>query len=495
MLFYVINLILQFFSRKIFLDYLGAEVLGLNTTIQSVLQFLNLAELGIGTAVAFTLYKPIAQKNREEITEIVSLQGYFYRKIAYITIAAALVLLGFFPWLFAKAEVPLWYAYATFVVMLAWTLGSYVFNYRQILLSADQKEYKILIPSQTVRTIKTLLQVVAIMTLPHGYIAWLVLELLATVVTVYAINRNVGREYPWLNTDIRQGAELRKKYPDVLTKTKQLFFHKVAGFTLQCTTIPIIYAYASLTLAAVYGNYLLIVQGVTLLVNAIYNSITAGIGNLVAEGDKSRIMTVFHEFFTSRFLLSSVICFGVYLLADPFIVLWVGREYLLDPLSLVLIVATLFINLSRGAVETFILAYGLYQDVWSPVVEAILNVGFALLLGWFWGLPGILGGVFISLIAIVFFWKPYMLFRRGFQLPVRRYAVMYLRHAVVLAVVGMIAVYLLRFVSTDPAQSLLHFMIYTVLTVGSFGLLLGALLYATEQGMRDFVKRIMFIKK
>lgn len=76
--FYFINLVLQFFSRKIFLEYLGAEVLGLNTTVQNLIDFLNLAELGIGAAVAYNLYKSLFGKNKQAINEIISVQGWLF---------------------------------------------------------------------------------------------------------------------------------------------------------------------------------------------------------------------------------------------------------------------------------------------------------------------------------------------------------------------------------------------------------------------------------
>ena len=164
LIFYFLNLVLQFFSRKIFLDYLGSEVLGLNTTAQNLLGFLNLAELGIGSAVAYNLYKPIYENNKQAINDIVSIQGWLYRRVACVVIAGSCILMCFFPWIFAKAHVPLWYTYATFIALLIGALLSYFVNYKLIVLSADQKEYKITYCTQGVKIAKVLLQMVAIMT-------------------------------------------------------------------------------------------------------------------------------------------------------------------------------------------------------------------------------------------------------------------------------------------------------------------------------------------
>ncbi len=76
LLFLAVNLLLQFFCRDVFLERLGAEVLGLNTTAGNLLQFLNIAELGIGVAVGFSLYKPLFDKDTQRINEIISLQGH-----------------------------------------------------------------------------------------------------------------------------------------------------------------------------------------------------------------------------------------------------------------------------------------------------------------------------------------------------------------------------------------------------------------------------------
>ena len=153
-LFYILNLALQFISRKIFLDYLGSEVLGLNTTSQNLLGFLNLAELGIGSAIAYSLYKPLSTNNTQDINNIVSVQGWMYHQIAWFIIIASCVLMLFFPYIFAKTSLPIWYAYGSFSALLIGSLLSYFFNYRQIVLSADQKEYKITYTTQSIKLSK-----------------------------------------------------------------------------------------------------------------------------------------------------------------------------------------------------------------------------------------------------------------------------------------------------------------------------------------------------
>ena len=206
---------------------------------------------------------------------------------------------------------PLWYAYASFGVLLVSALLSYFVNYKQIVLSADQKEYKIQYSYKASMLVKLLCQIVAIRFLDHGYVWWLVLEVVFAVVASIALNRVIDRTYPHLKTNLLMGRELARKYPDILTKIKQLFFHKIGGFALTQTSPIIIYAYTTLTVVAFYGNYMLVILGIQTLMIAIFNSMNAGVGNLVAEGDRKRILSVFEELFSVRFLFTCVMCFGV----------------------------------------------------------------------------------------------------------------------------------------------------------------------------------------
>lgn len=495
LLFYFINLILQFFSRKIFLDYLGAEILGLNTTVMNLLQFLNLAELGISAAVSYSLYLPLADKNHQEINEIVSVQGFLYRRIGFIILSASVILMCFFPWFFRKADVPAWYTYATFIVLLISALAGYFFNYRQIVLTADQKEYKLNYAVQTVKSLKVVLQILAITFLSEGYTWWLLLELIAAILSVFAIEWIVKREYPWLIASPQKGKLLRMKYPQIRIKTKQLFFHKIAGFALTQTSPLIIYAYTSLTLVAVYGNYMLIVSGVSALLNAIFNSINAGVGSLVAEGNRTKMLQVFNELFSFRFLLSATICYGVYTLSTPFVRLWVGGEYMLGSLPVLLMVGIMYIGLMRTVVDSYINAFGLFQDVWAPVTEATLNVGLSVMFGYWWGLPGILGGVLVSLFLIVFLWKPWFMFVKGMHVSIFPYVGMYLRHILACILTFIIIHYSVKHLLVDTLVSYGQLFVCAFLCVGLFGLVLGGILYMMERGMKDFICRVSVLIK
>ena len=189
MSFYIVNLALQFFSRKVFLDYLGTEILGLNTTAMNLLQFLNLAELGVNAAVGFTLYKPLHDNDIQSVNEIVTLQGRLYRRIAMIIIGGAAVLMCFFPLIFAKIELPLWYAYASFGVLLYSAMLGYFVNYRQIVLTASQQDYKVLYSYKSVMILKVLFQMCAVRYFDNAYVWWLVLEVVFASVASLSLHR------------------------------------------------------------------------------------------------------------------------------------------------------------------------------------------------------------------------------------------------------------------------------------------------------------------
>lgn len=492
--FYFINLVLQFYSRQVFFVELGSEVLGLNTTATSLLQFLNLAELGVGSAIGVTLYKPLHDKNYNEVNEIVSLQGWLYKRIAIFILIGSSMLMCFFPLIFGSSDLPLWYAYASYSVLLFSSILGYFVNYKQIVLSASQQDYFVRLSFNATMIIKVVCQTVALQVFENAYIWWLVLEFGFAIIASITLNLMIRKKCPYLETDTKAGASYKNKYPDVLTKVKQMFFHKASRYALTQTSPLIIYAYASLTLVAIYGNYMLIVTGVTALLTAVFDSMNAGVGNLVAEGNQKRIISVFRELFTSRFLLVSTITYCLVILADPFVSLWIGPDYTIDNLSLYLIAIIFFLNTARNVVDSYISAYGLFQDIYAPIIEASVNIGFSILLGYLYGLPGILGGVVISLLLVVFLWKPYFLFSRGLKEPLSLYVKMYLKHLIIYGISFMICYFLSSLFNIDADSSYTMFIFAAIVNFMIIFSIESVLLYLFEQGMKDFISRFLHIR-
>lgn len=488
---FIVELVLNFISRKVFLDCLGTEILGINTTAKSILQCLNLVELGIGSAIAVTLYKPLLNDDKSAIKEIVALQGWFYKKVAFVVICLSALVMAFFPFIFAKSNLPLWYAYSTFITFLYSSLLGYFVNYKQVVLSADQQDYKIQLTFRLPNLVKVLVQTILIFRFrSNGYIIWIVCEICFSTLCAFLLQKSVNHSFPYLNTSTDAGRALASKYPEVLQKVKQLFFHKFGAFALSQTSPLIIYAYTTLSLVTLYGNYQIITAGLFALLNAVFNSIGAGIGNLVAENNKERIMLVFRELFSSRFWLVSTISFCLFYLCDPFISLWVGEQYLLDKVTVVLIVIIFFINTSRRVVDDYLAAYGLFKDIWAPIVEASLNIGLSILFGHFWGIHGILLGVIVSLVVVILIWKPYFLFTNALSTSVLLYVKLYLKHILLLVVAWVIEWQLIKFFRINPSDSYFSFVLYAILLMGSFALIEFFLLYLFEQGTRDFYNRM-----
>lgn len=494
LVYYVVSMLLGFVSRKVFLDHIGAELLGLNTTAQNLLGFLNLAELGIGSAIAFTLYKPLANKDNKTVSEIITVQGWLYRRIAAFVAIGAIVLMCFFPLIFKNSELPLWYAYTSFGLFLYSSLLTYYTNYKQIILSANQEEYKITYSYKFVLLGQSVLQIIAISIFTNGYLWWLAIQFLGATTAAWNLNRIIRRDYPELNVNINEGKELSKKYPVIIEKVKQLFVHKIAGFALTQTSPLVIYAYTSLVHVALYGNYILIINGITMMFTSVFNGVTAGIGNLVAEGNKKKIMDVFQELFSARFFFVAVFCFCIYELINPFMTIWLGSQYLLPMKTVSVMIGIMYIMMTRTTVDAFISAYGLYRDIYAPLIEASINLTLSILLGKYFGITGVLSGVLISLVCVVFLWKPYFVFKNALKEPLRIYVSMYIKHIIVF-VISAFTCHQLLAAFAIKINNFLDFILVSIILVIAFGIMLYLGLYIVTSGMKAFTKRMLSIHK
>ena len=248
-LFYFLSLFFAFFSRKIFLDCLGAEFIGLTGTLNNILGYLNLSELGISACIGYFLFKPLQSGNREEIQDILSLLGYLYNWIGAIIFCGAFIVSLFFPLIFSHTELSLGIIYFAFYSFLGSSLIGYFINYRQILLGADQKRYLVAIYMQTANLLKIALQIYLAYNYRNLYV-WVGIEFLFGLLGCIVLNWKINKEYPWLKVNKRRGRQLLKQYPEIISKTKQVFIHKIKDFMLIKSDELFIFFFVSLKMVA-----------------------------------------------------------------------------------------------------------------------------------------------------------------------------------------------------------------------------------------------------
>lgn len=491
--FYFATLILSFFSRKIFLDCLGPDFIGLTGTLLNILELLNLAELGIGLSISYFLFKPLQEDNKIKINEIVSVFGYLYGKIGKLIAICGIVISLSFPFIFHDSTLHLGIIYFAFFSYLGSSLIGYFINYRQILLNADQKNYVVTAYFQTGTIIKTILQIVLAYTYKNLFV-WVFVEFFFSGIECLILNIKINKEYPWLKTTTKDGKVLIKQYPEILTKTKQVFIHKITDFFLRKSDGIMIFAFVSLKMVAFYGNYTIIITKLMTLMDIAFDSVGAGIGNLIAEGDKKKIMKVFWELMSVRYFIAGIMAFSLYHLTEPFIVWWLGAEYLLDKNILVLLLVNLFIMQTRGVVDIYNRSMGRFSDTWSAWVEVIINIVVTLLTAFKFGIVGILLGKIASTGIIIVFWKPYFLFQ-GLHIPVIVYWKETLKYYGLLAVTFTLVNLTTCLFPINPTLGLGHLIIYGLCTVSLFTIIYFTLLYLAASGMKDFTERFDLINR
>ena len=492
LLFYFLTLFLAFFSRKIFLDCLGSEFIGLTGTLGNILGYLNLAEFGITASVGYFLFKPLQSDNHQEIQEILSLLGFLYHKIGLIILTGGIIISLFFPLIFAKANLGLSIIYFAFYSFLGSSLIGYFINYRQTLLSADQKNYLVAIYFQSAKIVRIILQIYLAYHYRNLYL-WVGVEFMFGILGCIILNWKINKEYPWLHVNKNNGRYLIKKYPEIIAKTKQVFIHKIKDFVLVKSDELFIFLFVSLKMVAYYGNYMIVISKLISLFYSMTGSIGASIGNLVAEGDKDKMMNVFWELTTIQHSVAAILSFALYSFLEPFIAHWLGAEYIMDHRILILLIFYIYITNSRQSVDGFNFAHGLYADVWAAWTELIINVTVTILCGLKWGIIGILIGKLASLVPIIVLWKPYYLFTSGFKKSVTIYWKGVMRNYIISFSTFTFATAILHYLPINPYTSIWYWMAYSAIGMITFLLIniTATLLFAI--GAKDSFNRIKSI--
>lgn len=490
---YIGSIIIAFFTRKVLLDHLGTEFLGLTTTLNSLLGFLNLAELGVGVSIAYFLYKPLHDDNRSLVCETISVMGFLYRRIGLFILIAGIICSCFLPWIFADSGFSWGVVYYCFYAQLASSLIGYFINYRaNTVFNADQRQYLVNAYFQLTQFGAVLLQ--ALMAwLTGSYVIYISITLLFALVNSWILNWKCSAVYPWLKSDVALGREALKSRPEIMRYVRRVFVHQFGAFVCNSVLPIVIYGFASLSTVTLYGNYSMLNTRIRGLIFSAMGGMEASVGNLVAEGDKRKAYECYQELFSAKFFFIAVAVLCLWRYNSAFIAVWLGSEYVLPPLIVHLICLDLLLNLLRNTTDQFINSYGLKSDIWVPICR-VASLGVMVLAGLRWGLAGILAVPVVFGLTFTHIWKPYYLYHCGFGLPFLTYVRLFLANALPLIIafvtVAWGAAYC-GYVSSLPI-GWTPFLFESLTFSLVFGIVAFALSWPVNVGLRTFVLRRIF---
>ena len=448
-----VGFVISFIARIFFIRVLGREYLGLNGLFTNVLTILSLAELGVGEAITFSLYKPLAENDTKKCTMLMQV----YKKV-YTVIGIAILLIGisltpFLP-LIIKNMPDIPYINLIYILFVVNTAVSYFFSYKRNLIIADQQRYIATFYRYLAHAIFTFLEIVYLI-LFKNYIGYLLIMIAATLADNIMVSRKADKMYKFLKNkeDIPLDPESKDK---IIKNTRAMMMHKVGNVVVNSTDNILLSMFVSLDSVGLYSNYFFITNALNSVTTHVFNSVTASVGNLFATSDSKKAYQVFREVYFLDYFMYSFIAVSLLCLFNPFIELWVGKDYLFSFDIVCIIVVNFYIAGMRKAVLTFREASGLfYKDRWKAVFEAIINLVASIILAIYFGTFGVFLGTFISSVTVCVWVEPLILYKYGFKEKLIEYFKLYFMYAIITIGCCALTYYLCSFINYGRFVSLM----------------------------------------
>lgn len=438
------NFLIVFATRKIFVEIFSAEYLGLNGVFSNILSMLTLAELGLGSAIAYCLYKPIYDDDRRKIVATMS----FY-KHAYAIIGTVVFVLGasLTPFLdsFVDEMPAIPYIRLIYLLFVLNSSLSYFFVYKKTLLIADQRRYITVALHQTAVLVMNLLQITLLL-LTHNYFAYLLTMIFCTVAENVVVSYLADKQYPYLKQ--KNDAKLSKEErQEIFKNIRAMMAHRLGGVVVNSTDNLIMAKFVSVASVGIYSNYFLIKNTLMSLTAMIFQSVTASIGNLGAdETQKERRKEIFDILNFAGSWLFGFMSICLFILYNPFITLWIGEKYLFSFDIVAVIVINFYMFGMRQAVLTSRDALGLFwYDRHKPIFESLINLIVSIPLGIKFGVFGVLLGTLASTMTTSFWVEPYVLYKHGFKQRSFIYFIKYIFYTLVTLIGGAVSLLLCSF--------------------------------------------------
>jgi len=456
----ILTLILGFISRTVFIYTLGATYLGINGLFTNILSILSFAELGIGVAMNFSLYKPVADNDLEKIKALMNLYKHAYRYVAFIIAGIGLVLTPFLKYIIKDPgsisinEITIYY-----LIYLFNTVSTYFVVYKYSLINAEQKNY-IQSNIQVITTMVTTAFQIIVLLVFKNFLLYLLTASVIQLVQKIFINVYLNKMYPFL-LDKNVKKLSKEESAPIKQNIKALIFHKIGDMSVHQTDNILISAFINITTVGLVSNYLLIITSIDGFISIIFNSIISSFGNLIATEDLEKQYKYFKIYRFIGFWVYGFATIAFIILLNPFIELWIGSKMVIANIVVYLIIVDYYFKGERIIVNNFKTAAGVFDpDKYISIIQAIVNLVLSIVLVKLIGLPGIYIGTIVQGL-ISNFSRPFIVYKEIFHKSAKEYykdSILYIAILMIpLTILAVMKIFILSEVT------LLNFIILTLL--------------------------------
>lgn len=441
----IITLVIPFIIRTIFIRTLGLEYLGLNSLFTSILQVLNLMELGVGSALVFGMYKPIADDDKTKICALMRLYRTYYRIIGLLVSVAGIVLIPFLPLLIKDnppADINLYIVYG---MNLANTVLSYwLFAYRNSLFQAHQRTDVINSINIVMSIICYLVQIAALV-LFRNYYLYLTISILNQILTNIVTAVLSKKFYPQY---IPKGQISKEEIRSINKKVLSLFTAKLGSTIHRSFDTIVISAFMGLEVLAIFQNYNYIITAVTGLVMVLYGSAQAGVGNYLIKSSQEAKKELLYKFQYLSMVIVAICSCCLVNLYQPFMKIWVGEECLLEYPVVILIIISFAADMIMRPLLMFKDSAGMWnEDKFRPLVAALTNLGLNLATVKWLGLYGVVASTIVSMLVVALPWLISNINKYQFKIDIRRFILKNILYILVALVCCVVSYYLSSLIS------------------------------------------------
>lgn len=482
----IISVLTTFAVRMVFVRVLSKDYLGIEGLFSSVLTMLSLAELGIGSAIVYSLYEPLAKRDEAKIRSLMRLYQRAYWIIGGVVGVAGTLISFRLEW-FLKQVPDIKHLQLYFLCFVANVAVSYFFSYKGSLIAADQKNYVVTNTQYGFNVLMGICQIV-ILLVWDSYWGFLIVMICSTVLQNITISIISNRLYPFQRKKDVKPLD-KKTLSEIKKNTAALMIHSLAGVASTPVTNMILSSYIGLGVVAVYANYLLITNSLQRIITQVFTAATASVGNLGVSESEERKHEVFLTSFYLNAFLAAVFSVPLFVVFKGGMDILFGSGYRFAVIVELVIVILFYTKQIRSAALSFTSAFGLYWFTrYKAIFEAIVLVALSLILVRPFGITGIMVANIVSCVFISAYMEGYMLYKHGFKRSSISYFAKMFFYAVVTFVVGAATYFIC---SLLPASGVLWVALRGILAVilTIVGFICGTMFTKDFKGFAALVKR------